>query len=242
MAKATKPRPRPLHSTPTLLPPTLGVLLVLLPLTSSPAAVFAFQLTQKSFPELNEEGALEIVIIKTTGDKILNQPLADIGGKGLFTKEIDEALLDGRIDIAVHSMKASFIVLVCLEFVHSLVGGGEQVSARAATGWAKSALQAKEGTACRAAGAALGCTIMPPTRRPGAADSVLDFKASATCGSFAVSSQPATSFAGLRAQLAPDGPWCWGILAAGRAHLPAGWHRPALQPPSGGREGCLHLW
>lgn len=56
-------------------------------------------------PSLKEEGALEIVIIKTTGDKILNQPLADIGGKGLFTKEIDDALLDGRIDIAVHSMK-----------------------------------------------------------------------------------------------------------------------------------------
>lgn len=62
---------------------------------------------QKSFPELSEEGALEIVIIKTTGDKILNQPLADIGGKGLFTKEIDDALLSGKIDIAVHSMKAS---------------------------------------------------------------------------------------------------------------------------------------
>lgn len=52
------------------------------------------------------EGALQICIIKTTGDKILDQPLADIGGKGLFTKEIDDALLDGRIDIAVHSMKA----------------------------------------------------------------------------------------------------------------------------------------
>jgi len=60
---------------------------------------------QSAFPELNEEGALEIIIIKTTGDKILNQPLSDIGGKGLFTKEIDDALLDGRIDIAVHSMK-----------------------------------------------------------------------------------------------------------------------------------------
>lgn len=56
-------------------------------------------------PELAQEGAIEIIIIKTTGDRILSQPLADIGGKGLFTKEIDEALLEGSIDIAVHSMK-----------------------------------------------------------------------------------------------------------------------------------------
>ncbi|KAL5207136.1 hypothetical protein ABZP36_031571 [Zizania latifolia] len=55
--------------------------------------------------ELAEDGAVEIVIIKTTGDMILDKPLADIGGKGLFTKEIDDALLQGRIDIAVHSMK-----------------------------------------------------------------------------------------------------------------------------------------
>lgn len=59
----------------------------------------------QAFPELAEEGALEICIIKTTGDKVLSQALSDIGGKGLFTKEIDEALLDGRVDIAVHSMK-----------------------------------------------------------------------------------------------------------------------------------------
>ncbi|GAB4827760.1 hypothetical protein Ancab_034646 [Ancistrocladus abbreviatus] len=58
-----------------------------------------------TLPELAEEGAIQIVIIKTTGDKILTQPLADIGGKGLFTKEIDEALLNNEIDIAVHSMK-----------------------------------------------------------------------------------------------------------------------------------------
>ena len=42
---------------------------------------------------------------QTTGDKVLDQPLADIGGKSLFTRELDVALLDGRIDIAVHSMK-----------------------------------------------------------------------------------------------------------------------------------------
>jgi hydroxymethylbilane synthase len=46
-----------------------------------------------------------IEIIKTTGDKILDVPLAQVGGKGLFTKEIEEALLDRRIDLAVHSMK-----------------------------------------------------------------------------------------------------------------------------------------
>ena len=44
-------------------------------------------------------------IIKTTGDKIQDVPLNKVGGKGLFTKEIEEALLDGRIDLAVHSMK-----------------------------------------------------------------------------------------------------------------------------------------
>jgi len=48
---------------------------------------------------------VELVPIKTTGDKILNVPLAEVGGKGLFTKEIDDALLAGRVDIAVHSMK-----------------------------------------------------------------------------------------------------------------------------------------
>ncbi|GER33881.1 porphobilinogen deaminase, partial [Striga asiatica] len=58
-----------------------------------------------SHPELTEDGAIQIVVIKTTGDKIVSQPLADIGGKGLFTKEIDEALINGDIDIAVHSMK-----------------------------------------------------------------------------------------------------------------------------------------
>ena len=48
---------------------------------------------------------VELVAIKTSGDKILDVPLAKIGGKGLFTKEIDEALLDARIDLAVHSLK-----------------------------------------------------------------------------------------------------------------------------------------
>ncbi len=55
------------------------------------------------------EDAFEIVIIKTTGDDramiAADRPLKEVGGKGLFTREIEEALLSGRIDIAVHSMK-----------------------------------------------------------------------------------------------------------------------------------------
>ncbi len=51
------------------------------------------------------EDAFEIVVIKTTGDRIIDRPLKEIGGKGLFTREIEEALLSGGIDIAVHSMK-----------------------------------------------------------------------------------------------------------------------------------------
>jgi hydroxymethylbilane synthase len=48
---------------------------------------------------------IELNIIKTTGDKILDVPLAKVGGKGLFVKEIEEALLEGKADLAVHSMK-----------------------------------------------------------------------------------------------------------------------------------------
>jgi hydroxymethylbilane synthase len=47
----------------------------------------------------------EIVVIKTSGDRILDRPLSEVGGKGLFTKEIEEALLAGTIDLAVHSSK-----------------------------------------------------------------------------------------------------------------------------------------
>jgi hydroxymethylbilane synthase len=48
---------------------------------------------------------VEIIVIRTSGDRITDRPLADVGGKGLFTKEIEEALFDRRIDLAVHSMK-----------------------------------------------------------------------------------------------------------------------------------------
>jgi len=62
-------------------------------------------------PGLAAAGAVELVPIRTTGDRVLRRPLAEIGGKGLFTKEIEEALFDRRIDLAVHSLKDMETVL-----------------------------------------------------------------------------------------------------------------------------------
>jgi hydroxymethylbilane synthase len=61
----------------------------------------------RGFPE----DAVTIHVIKTTGDRVLDRPLSEIGGKGLFTKEIEEALLANEIDVAVHSMKDMQTVL-----------------------------------------------------------------------------------------------------------------------------------
>src|SRR5215218_3368190 len=58
-----------------------------------------------AMPALSAPDAIEIVAIKTTGDAIQDRPLSEAGGKGLFVKEIEEAMLAHRIDIAVHSMK-----------------------------------------------------------------------------------------------------------------------------------------
>eukprot|EP00529_Nitzschia_sp_RCC80_P019762 CAMPEP_0113485306 /NCGR_PEP_ID=MMETSP0014_2-20120614/24415_1 /TAXON_ID=2857 /ORGANISM="Nitzschia sp." /LENGTH=421 /DNA_ID=CAMNT_0000378947 /DNA_START=90 /DNA_END=1355 /DNA_ORIENTATION=+ /assembly_acc=CAM_ASM_000159 len=60
---------------------------------------------QEEFPEMNEDGAIEICVLKTQGDMILDKSLMELGGKGLFTKELDVALLGNEVDICVHSMK-----------------------------------------------------------------------------------------------------------------------------------------
>ncbi|WPZ35623.1 hydroxymethylbilane synthase [Thalassobaculum sp. OXR-137] len=58
-----------------------------------------------AWPELREDGAIEIRTVKTTGDVVRDRPLAELGGKGLFIKEVEGELLSGAIDAAVHSMK-----------------------------------------------------------------------------------------------------------------------------------------
>lgn len=62
-------------------------------------------LLKDTHPALVKDGMLVIDAVKTTGDIVLDRPLSEIGGKGLFTKELDRALMDRRVDIAVHSMK-----------------------------------------------------------------------------------------------------------------------------------------
>ena len=71
----------------------------------SPLALWQAEYIASELERLDPNVTTELVKIVTRGDKILDVPLAKVGGKGLFTKEIDEALLDGRADIAVHSMK-----------------------------------------------------------------------------------------------------------------------------------------
>jgi hydroxymethylbilane synthase len=71
----------------------------------SPLAVWQAEWVRSRLLALHPQYKVELTKIKTTGDKILDVPLAQVGGKGLFVKEIETALLEGRIDLAVHSMK-----------------------------------------------------------------------------------------------------------------------------------------
>lgn len=68
-------------------------------------AVKQAEIIRDQIIDSNPEISVEIITMKTTGDKILDKSLEKIGGKGLFVKELDRALMDGRIDIAVHSLK-----------------------------------------------------------------------------------------------------------------------------------------
>lgn len=71
----------------------------------SKLAVIQSEIIMKQIAQAHPEIELELITIKTTGDKILDRPLDKIGGKGLFVKELDLALMEGRIDLSIHSLK-----------------------------------------------------------------------------------------------------------------------------------------
>ena len=71
----------------------------------SKLAVIQSRMVMEAIARAVPEAELELVTMKTTGDRILNKTLDQIGGKGLFVKELDQALRDGRADFTVHSLK-----------------------------------------------------------------------------------------------------------------------------------------
>lgn len=71
----------------------------------SALALWQAEFVKAELEKFHPELTVELVPMSTQGDKILDTPLAKIGGKGLFVKELEQAMLDGRADIAVHSMK-----------------------------------------------------------------------------------------------------------------------------------------
>lgn len=71
----------------------------------SALALWQAEFVKAELKKFYSELTVELVPMSTQGDKILDTPLAKIGGKGLFVKELEQAMLDGRADIAVHSMK-----------------------------------------------------------------------------------------------------------------------------------------
>jgi hydroxymethylbilane synthase len=71
----------------------------------SPLALWQAEHVAERLQALHTGLKVELVVMKTSGDKILDTPLAKVGGKGLFVKELENGLLDGRADLAVHSLK-----------------------------------------------------------------------------------------------------------------------------------------
>ena len=69
----------------------------------SPLALWQANFVRESLEKIHKDLQIELVPMSTQGDKVLDSPLAKIGGKGLFVKELENALLDGRADLAVHS-------------------------------------------------------------------------------------------------------------------------------------------
>jgi len=93
--------------------PSTGKILARIGTRGSPLALAQAHMVQALLAAAHgvPSEAVQIRIIKTTGDAIQDRPLAEVGGKGLFTKEIEQALLDNEIDLAVHSSKDMVTVL-----------------------------------------------------------------------------------------------------------------------------------
>src|SRR5215469_9287626 len=117
----------------------------------SPMALRQAALVRDRLIATHSDLSVEIVTIHTTGDRVQDRRLAEIGGKGLFTKEIEEALFAGRVDLAVHSLKDVETWLPDgLEIACVLARGDPRdafLSARAATSLAALPKGAKIGTA-----------------------------------------------------------------------------------------------
>src|SRR6516165_2151742 len=90
-----------------MLQSSAGAVLLRIGTRGSPLALAQASLVRARLAEAHgvEAERIELKVIRTTGDVIRDRPLAEVGGKGLFTKEIEEALLAGEIDVAVHSAK-----------------------------------------------------------------------------------------------------------------------------------------
>lgn len=93
--------------------PSASKILIRIGTRGSPLALAQAHMVQARLAAAHGVGteAVEIHVIKTTGDAIQDRPLSEVGGKGLFTKEIEQALLDDEIDLAVHSSKDMVTVL-----------------------------------------------------------------------------------------------------------------------------------
>jgi hydroxymethylbilane synthase len=93
--------------------PSASKILTRIGTRGSPLALAQAHMVQALLAKAHGVGtdAVEIRVIKTTGDAIQDRPLAEVGGKGLFTKEIEQALIDNEIDLAVHSSKDMVTVL-----------------------------------------------------------------------------------------------------------------------------------
>jgi hydroxymethylbilane synthase len=110
----------------------------------------------KHFPSLS----LQLVTLTTKGDNIRDVPLADLGGKGLFVKEIEEALLEGRIDLAVHSMKDMPAELprgLCIGPIPARENPADVLISKKNTPFAQLALSARIGTSSLRRAAQLRC-------------------------------------------------------------------------------------